>query len=207
MKIAVCITTTPNRTDLFGKTFLKVVENSQEYVSYKIYNDVNYEGIAKAKNKCLAQCDGYDYVFLLDDDIYPTDVNWVQKYIDSGLNHAMYIFGRTFKEEGQNYRSFDLPRGCMLFFTRHCIDTAGGFDEDFIKWGYEHAELSRRIFNRGLTPAPYIDILDSHGLFYAFDQYQDNISSVSQRDRAEGIKNNKPLFDATVNSNTFKPYK
>jgi hypothetical protein len=95
----------------------------------------------------------------------------------------------------------------MLFFTRHCINTAGGFDERFQGWGYEHAELSRRIYNMDLTPAPYLDIRDSKGLFYSHDEHFSCKSSVPNDKRAEGIIINQPLFAETINSNKFIPYK
>lgn len=213
MKIVIGITTTKNREKLFAETFLRLVENTPDNVSYKIYRDDKYEGIAIAKNKCLAKCmaDNPDYVFLLDDDIYSLDSAWIYKYINSDLNHAMYIFYRQpISTPGASvfpptYAEYALPRGCMLFFTRHCIDVAGGFDERFIKWGYEHAELSHRIYNMGLTPAPYIDIPDSRGLFYSHDEHHTCRSSVSDAVRAEGIRNNKLLFDQK--SNKFIPYK
>lgn len=211
MKIAVGITTTPNRIELFGNTFLKLVENSPKSFSFKIFNDENYEGIAQAKNKCLAMCmeTDPDYVIILDDDIYPLVKNWHLPYIESGLHHAMYIFDRDSGQKFSNgtYKEYVLPRGCLLFFTRYCIDTAGGFDERFKGWGYDHAELSRRIFNMELTPAPYIDIPNSTGLFYSHDEHKTCQSSVSNTNRLRGIKNNQALFNETQHSNQFVNYK
>lgn len=207
MKIAICITTTPNRKELFAQSFLHLVENTREDVSYKIYNDENYEGIAKAKNKCLAMCDGFDFVFLLDDDIFSLDKSWTDEYINSGLEHAMYIFDRELQERTQKYFSYELPRGCMLFLTRKVIDTAGGMDEDFAVWGYEHAEYSRRIFNMGLTPAPFIDIPNVIDLFYSYDKWQSCKSSVNDDQRRQSIPHNYQLYQQKFYSKEFKPYK
>ena len=207
MNIAICVTTTPNRKELFAQSFLKLVENTPANVSYKIYNDVNYEGIAKAKNKCLAMAEGFDFVFLLDDDIFPLDKSWISEYVNSGLEHAMYIFDRTLQERTEKYFSYDLPRGCMLFLTRKAIDMAGGMDENFKVWGYEHAEYSRRIYNMGLTPAPFIDRPNSIDLFYSYDRWHACKSSVSEGQRMQAITANYKLYEQNLNSKEFKPYK
>ncbi|MFA6087477.1 glycosyltransferase family 2 protein [Mucilaginibacter sp.] len=209
MKICIGITTTKNREKLFAETFVRLVENTPVNVSYKVYRDDKYEGIAIAKNRCMAKCmeNAPDFIVLLDDDIYSLDIDWVYKYIESGLNHAMYIFDRPVVTQESNYTEYALPRGCMLFFTRHCIETAGGFDERFIKWGYEHAELSQRIYNMGLIPAPFIDISDSKGLFYSHDEHATCKSSVVDADRVTGIRHNKPLYEASILNNKFIPYK
>lgn len=215
MKIVIGITTTKNREKLFAETFSKLVENTPVNVSYKIYRDDNYEGIAVAKNRCLAKCmrDNPDYVVLLDDDIYSLNPDWIYKYIASGLNHAMYIFDRQpISTPGASvfpatYAEYSLPRGCMLFFTRHCIETAGGFDERFKGWGYEHAELSRRIYNMDLTPARYLDVPGSSGLFYSHDEHNTCQSSVGDVVRIAGIRHNEPLYKETILSNTYIPYK
>lgn len=207
MKIAIAVTTTPNRKQLFEQSFKHLVENTPNEVSYKIYLDEKQEGIAKAKNKCLALCDGFDFVFLLDDDVFALNKEWVELYCNSGLEHAMYIFDRQLLSETSQYKAYELPRGCMLFLTRKAIDTAGGMDEDFKVWGYEHAEYSRRIFNMGLTPAPFIDISNSNGLFYSYDQYGSCKSSVSDNDRMQSIPTNYNLYQQKFYSKEFKPFK
>jgi len=206
-RIAVCITTTPNRKQLFEQSFKHLRENTPNDVSYKIYLDEKYEGIAKAKNKCLAMCDGFDFVFLLDDDIFALDKSWTDEYINSGLEHAMYIFDRRLLIKSEQYFSYDLPRGCMLFLTRKAIDTAGGMDEDFKVWGYEHAEYSRRIFNMGLTPAPFIDIPNVIDLFYSYDKWQACKSSVSDSQRMQSIPANYHLYQQKYYSKEFKPFR
>lgn len=207
MNIAVCITTTPNRKDLFDESFFCLRENSPDNVDFIVYNDESYEGIAKSKNKCLSMCDGYDFAFLLDDDVYAIDKNWIYTYINSGLEHAMYIFDRQLIAVTSQYNAYDLPRGCMLFLTRKAINIAGGLDESFEKWGYEHAEYSRRIFNMGLTPSPFIDIPTSRGLFYSYDENYACESSVSNSDRRNCIPINAALYESKLNSKEFKSYK
>lgn len=164
-------------------------------------------GIAKVKNKCLELLEGCDHIFCSDDDIYPLQTDWWKPYVHGSPQHACYIFGREKLWQEPDYVAYDLPRGCFLYFTKHCLQTAGGYDERFATYSYEHAELSRRIFNMGLTPAPYIDVPNSKGLFYSHDEELTTRSSLPANERYKHIKQNKKYFELTKNSNKFIPYK
>ncbi len=164
------------------------------------------QGISIAKNKCLELLEDNDHIFLVDDDIYPLNDIWIGKYVFSNLQHACYIFDRKLLSWEPNYHVYDLPRGCLLYFTKRCIEIAGGFDTNFTNC-YEHAELSRRIFNMGLTPAPYIDIPNSAGLFYSHDEQGTGQSSFDPHTRGKAIRSNKQYWEETKLSNQFIPYK
>lgn len=164
-------------------------------------------GIAKVKNKCLSLLEGCDHIFLIDDDIYALHEKWWQPYVHGTPQHACYIFGREELWQEPDYIAYDLPRGCLLYFTNHCVKTCGGYDEKFNVYGFEHPALSRRIFNMGLTPAPYIDVPNSKGLFYSHDEELTTRSSLPANERYKHIKENKKYFELTQNSNKFIPYK
>lgn len=164
-------------------------------------------GIAVVKNKCLELLEGCEYIFLSDDDFYPLNDNWWWEYIKSDLQHACYVFDRPYIYKDTFISSYELPRGVLLYFTKKCIQAAGGFDTKFELYGYDHAELSRRIFNMGLTPAPYIDVSNSKGLFYSHDEQSTVMSSLRAPERIIALRQNKKYFEQTVNSNQFVPYK
>jgi hypothetical protein len=208
MKIGIAVTTTPNRENAFEQWYRNYDLFCPEIPLY-IHNDTEYKGIAYSKNKCLTHLidTGCTHLFLFDDDCFPVKKDWCVPYITSQLKHACYIFDRQMIFNGPGYKAYELPRGCMLYFTRECVEKAGGFDTKFEKWGFEHAELSRRIYNMGITPASYIDIPDSRGLFYSHDEHFTIQSSVSPGDRARLIPQNRKYFEETVNSNTFISYK
>ena len=163
-------------------------------------------GISVVKNKCIQLLDGCDHLVLADDDIHPIDANWASWYTYSNLQHACYIFDRKLLWAEPDYKAYELPRGCLLYFTRRCIEIAGGFDTNFTSM-YEHAELSRRIFNMKLTPAPYIDIVNSKGLFYSHDEQCTAQSSFDPYERSKAIRANKKYWEETKLSNQFIPYK
>lgn len=164
-------------------------------------------GIAVVKNKCLELLEDCSDVFLSDDDIYPKHLSWWIDYVQSPLSHACYIFNREKLWSEPDYVSYALPRGCLLYFTKRCTEIAGGFDTNFNVYGYDHAELSRRIFNMKLTPARYIDIPFSKGIFYSHDEQATARSSMTPGQRSGYIKANKKYFDETFLSNKFIPYK
>lgn len=163
-------------------------------------------GISKVKNKCIQLLEDCEHIFIVDDDIYATDPNWATWYTHSNLQHACYIFDRKMLWKEPDYIAYELPRGCLLYFTKRCIEKAGGFDTNFTGM-YEHAELSRRIFNMKMTPAPYIDIPFSKGLFYSHDEQNTAQSSFDAYERHKAIRENKKYWEETKLSNTFIPYK
>lgn len=164
-------------------------------------------GIAIVKNKCIELLEDCDHIFLVDDDIYPMERGWAIHYTFSNLQHACYIFDRKMLWKEPDYVAYNLPRGCLLYFTKHCIQKAGGFDTGFKTYGYDHAELSRRIFNMKMTPSAYIDVPDSHGLFYAHDEQLTVSSCLPGAERSRCILANKKHFNETIFNNSFIPYK
>lgn len=176
------------------------------------YPDADYRfeqqaGIAVAKNKCLELLEDCDHIFLVDDDINPVRKDWWRIYVDSGLNHAMYIFERRIFYKEPTYTSYELPRGCMLYFKKICLEVVGGMDPFFKIWGFEHANLSRRIHNAGLIPAPFIDVPNSYMMFWSRDEAGIQQSSVSTKQRLENMHQNKGYYETTINSKEFIPYK
>ena len=172
-------------------------------------------GIAGAKNKCLELLDDCDYVFLFDDDTWPKADNWWQPYIDSGVHHLSFTFDRlvngalngngVFKtEDGLKYHYN--PCGCVLFFTRECIEAVGGFNIGFGQYGNEHVDLSVRAYNAGMVPHPFMDVVNSIQLFHSLDYLSRVKSSVKNR---TGINKTRSLIGKAGKlpyQTTFEPF-
>lgn len=207
MKIAICITTR-NRPEAFARTYANwlmhlpadakifVVDDCSD--KQYVYADFRFSeraGIPKAKNKCfeLAYKWGADYIFLSDDDCFPIVDNWFLPYIESGINHLCYTFtsgwegtpswSKPIIKNGFNIHT--LGCGCMMFFTRKCLDIVGGFDEAFGLGKYEHAEMSRRIHNAGLTPHKFMDVIGSELLFHSMDKHGEVVRTFTNEEQTK----------------------
>ena len=229
-KIAICITTR-NRPNLLKESLVNWLEfkptNSDVYVvddasdiDHRMwgYRFETQQGIAKAKNKCIELAEGYDYVFLCDDDVYPKVQGWEKHYIESGLNHMALTFEKNHKGvhyspsvrkngEWEGYPTYDAPNGCMLFLTNKAIETAGGMRPEFWIWGFEHVEYSQRIHLLGLTPHPYIDVPNSLELFHVCDFYQEVKSSIPIHVKRESGQHNLKVWKKLGGKAEFVPYK
>lgn len=171
-------------------------------------------GISVAKNKCLELLDDCEHIFLFDDDCYPIVKDWHIPYITSGINHLSFTFdklingkpnGNRLINKWKGFNIFANPCGCMVYFTKKCLEVAGGFNTVYNRYGFEHADLSIRIHNLKLTPFKYMDVQDSLSLFRSLD-YEASISS-SVHNRLELINSNKKIFNQMQTSREFVPYK
>lgn len=215
---AIAVTTTPNRTEVFAEWYRHYLEFCKGIPLY-IHTDYEYKGVAYSKNKCIAALydAGVEHLFLFDDDLFIKSGVFLERYANSGLNHACWNYDKKVIEFGiqaiasppkyspilKEYVVLDKPNGCMLYVRRGIIDIVGGFDTDFIGYGYDHPNWSDRIYNNGMMPARYIDIPNSSELF----QMADCESSFSYETRASTIPLNAELYQSKINSKDFKPYK
>lgn len=217
MKIAIAITT-HNRNDVLDKSleyFKKYKSKDSDIIIVDDASTIPYPnsdyyftenvGISVAKNKCIELTQNYDYIFLFDSDCYPIKAGFEKAYIDSGLEHAMYIFtdfangsklnDTSIIRRNDKYIEYSHPRGCMMFYSRKALDLAGGMRPQLQRWGYEHGELSDRIFNLNLAPSPYCDIVNSSEYIYSLDEHLEVKSTTEGIDRRKCITANKRVYD------------
>lgn len=180
-------------------------------------------GIAAAKNKCLELAEdwGADHIFLFDSDCWPKRSGWEKPYIASKEPHLMYMFTK-FATDGPNghnltdcveiYRdseivAFSHVRGCMLYVDAKILPVVGGFDERYGKAMFEHTDYSNRIHNNALTKFRVMDVAGSSDLIYSMDEHREAASSITVTERQIGLRNNRPLYAASLTSTEFKPYR
>ena len=89
-----------------------------------------------------------------------------------------------------------------MFCTRHCIDTVGGFDTHF-KNKYEHTSMSQRIFNAGLTPYAFMDVVGSDKLIYSMDEFNEIERSFTHREMQDNLKSGYEYFNKQRNSSAY----
>ena len=219
--------TTHNRSQQFNKTYSVIRELAPLGAKIVVVDDCSASpvpeatyrfnenvGIARAKNKCLELLQDCDHIFLFDDDTYPTSPDWYKPYIESGEPHLMYIFADFKTGQGRlndttvlysdsKIIAYSHPRGCMLYLTKEALRAVGGMRPEFGKWGYEHPDLSNRIFNKGLTRFRFMDVVGSEKLFYSGDEHRSVNSSVSDGQRSQMVNKNKPLYEAYYYSDDY----
>ena len=211
--ISICITTR-NRAESFALVLAQIEKHTKcEYqlvvvddASDRQYCSVDWRfservGIPAVKNKCL-ELAKYDHIFLFDDDTYPIVDEWYLPYINSGKQHLCFTFLTSFKrKEGFKYHT--LGNGCMLYVTRKCIDTIGGFDWNYGLGKYEHVDFSRRIFNAGFTESIFIDVDDSSKLLYCMDQKKEIERSFDKVEMSTLLQSGGAHFRKNRNSKEF----
>jgi len=145
------------------------------------YKSMDRLGIAKVKNigiNILSQrnCDHY---FLFDDDAFQIKYGWEELYIQTaaqnGVHHLMHQFPLPVEFQIQRNDNgiceYTQCSGMMLYFTRHAIETIGGYRKSFGIYGFEHAELSLRSNYAGLQPGwgAYISPEKTREYIYSID--------------------------------------
>lgn len=183
---------------------LVIVDDASEFTfPGATFSFAERAGLSVVKNKCLQLLEDCTDIFIIDDDVCPIKPEWWEIYTKSGLNHACYTFNRTARHVSEDYIEYKEPNGCLLYFKKICLETIGGWDTDFKGYGFEHLNVSDRIFNAGLTPARYIDARRALTAFAMIE----TASTFTSSERRATIPLNKKLYLANYNSKEFKPYK
>lgn len=172
------------------------------------------QGIANAKNHCLrllmADPD-IQHLFLFDDDCHPTAYEWWKPYVESGEHHLAYLHdnlnpaAHTVIYDDGTIQAVERGTACMLYFTRKCIETVGGFRPEFGRWSFEHDDLSHRIMNAGLTRYPYQGLSRQWGI-WNLDEYEHGMSSITKAERDPLRPANKLLFEQHRWDSDYVPY-
>lgn len=213
MKIGIGVTAYKRHTDEW--CIDKIKSYAPKGSKFIVVKDI--KGIALAKNMCLEELDKCDHIFLFDSDTYPKNEFWYLPYISSGINHLSFTFShlvngatngnRKLEKEYNELNVYQNPSGCMLYLTKQCIDTVGGFDEAYGGYSYEHVDYSRRIYNAGLTPYPFMDVKNSLELLHSMDYHREVKSSLHPIERLKYISKNRELYYNNINSKEYKEYK
>lgn len=199
-----------------AEAILLIVDDASDKPYPGAYRFETRQGIAKAKNKCieLLMDAGCTDLFLSDDDCFPVRADWYEPYLINSQPHLSFTFthlkdgrknGRVKVGDELDYQWFADPCGCMLYVRAEVINKVGGFDTDFLYWGYEHVEFSRRVYNAKLTRRPYMDVKDSERYWFSYDK--DQKVTTSAPDKGLYIDSNRKKFQDKINDSHFKNYR
>jgi len=131
-------------------------------------------GVGRSKNKCLRYLlsQGYDYIFIAEDDVYIKDPEVFEKYIEAskktGIQHFNFSQHGVMNKEGFTNSGSPNPRkvidygdirvplfphcvGAFSFYTRKCLEQVGLIDEAFFN-AAEHVDHTYKIIKEGMHP-------------------------------------------------------
>ena len=135
-----------------------------------------------------------------------TDYNEGIEYIDAGSKCGPDKVLIHQKSSQIHHVAYSHARGVMLYFHNECLQKVGGYDPIFGRWGFEHADLSDRIYNAGLTRYRYMDVKDSNKLFYCADEHQAVKSTTWDAERRKWIDRNQQIYLSRKGLQIYVPY-
>src|SRR5690606_30050466 len=185
-------------------SYERYTESLFVHEEYDLYRFETRAGIPRVKNKCfeMAYEWGADHIFAFDDDCYPIKHGWADAYINSGCAHLSYTF-LSITRRWHHFKFHRTSNGCMLYFKRICLDVVGGMDTNYGIGKFEHADLSRRIYNAGLTPHPYMDIKGSDKYFHSMDYHNEVTRTMTDKEQAVQFKSHIEYFNSKEKSKEY----
>jgi GT2 family glycosyltransferase len=179
-------------------------ESGCNHFSYTWYDDLNYHEILDTYVK-------YKYCLKIDDQITEysekLDITHIRiKNVREG-RPASYSY-EEYEETFYNIKVHKNPHGVMLYISKKCIETIGGFNTEYGLYGGEHSDFSTRVFNCGLNPfGKNLDVDGSDQYFYALDRIKKVQSTISMKWKLENDERITSLLDMNKNSTKFINYK
>lgn len=215
MNVGIGITTTPSRSHMLQEC-LENIEKRTKVSNLYVFNDIDYRGVAYAKNMCLKNLKHNSYIFLFDDDCFPIDSNWMDYLIDcfdyTGEHHFLFLNDKLhhpMKESNHvGITKYKECGGVFMALTSRALNTVGYMDSEYKGWGFEHAGWSNRVYKHGLNSAPYLMPNKLPVMLYAYDYNKKIESSISNEEKQKNYQHNMKVFQRElVEHNTYKPFK
>lgn len=136
----------------------------------------NNRGMHYNKNRLLTALQDCDYICIMDDDLYPRSPNWIEYYMNgfesTGYNYFCYKTGRMNKFTQVKYPKCTILlshgyQGNLLWYTKKVLEVCGGFDNEYVGYGYGTTQFSMRIIQAGLAhPDAYADVMEGKFAIY-----------------------------------------
>jgi hypothetical protein len=113
------------------------------------------KGVAGNKNRALHALKDNDVIFLFEDDLVPIKRGWLDLYAEAlnetgmkHLNHSSLIHRdkllKTIRFDKFTMCIYEKVAAQLMVFTKEVVHKVGAFDERYGKFGFEHADYTRR---------------------------------------------------------------
>ena len=164
------------------------------------------KGIAYNKNRLLKYLEKNDVIFLAEDDIIFLKEGWIDLYLKAievtGYQHFNFIVSayqkfitRTIPYEGITLGDTGpYVNGVLMVITKECLQKVGGFDIRYLKYGYEHADYSKRCKSAKIYTEFHIHVMEAS----PYVGWLPSISCISEEEKKQYIAYNAKLFHGTT---------
>ena len=216
-------------SSLDPKKYLRLVINDGEqdlsnlkHAIHSVNTPKPKSGVGKAKNLAIKKLMdiGYDYIFLLEDDIVIKNEEVFEKYIEasklSGIQHFNFAFHgndnylpdgseavKMKVEYSKNCAICLYPNvyGALSFYTRKCIEECGYMDEYYYN-ALEHVDHTNKIIQKNMHPPFrwFADIANSSK--YISEQDSSHSGSTIRKDQ-NWVQNFHNMADYFAKQNGF----
>lgn len=175
-----------------------------------VFHDKEMKGPAYARNQCLRHLydQGCDYIFLFDDDTYPTMDNWEEYFIDQasefGVNYMAIpeYFKTGFKGSFGEMVLWDGACGCFIYQTRFCLEIIGGYNNEYVKYGLEDAARSKRALKAGMTGDPDYFYFPLRGIAYIYSEDIYGVTAIqnlTMEEKLSYVRKNQRTYEKEIN--------
>lgn len=181
-----------------------------------VYTDTERKGPARARNKVLSHFKDYDHIFVFDDDCFPTFEGWEKYLIEQFEKHNIFWAGipnfpvMEVKHSEDEMLWLDGCCGCFQYFSRKALETIGGYNTAYDRYGYEDAAVRERAIKAGLTGKYPFPAFPIRGLsyIYSMDIFHDNPTpNIDTPEKRRLIEINHPRYvEEVTGSQVFYPY-
>ena len=166
------------------------------------------KGISYNKNRLLKCLESNDVIFIAEDDIIFLKEGWINLYLKAievtGYQHFNYIvpdyrklITRTIPYEGITLGDTGpYVNGVLMVTTKECLQKVGGFDEAYKKYGYEHADYTKRCKAARIYPDFHIHVMEAS----PYIQWLPSVSCLSEEEKKQYIAYNAKIFNAPIKS-------
>ena len=147
-----------------------------------------------------------DIIFLLDDDLFPTESGWEKEWIEATerFGHVNYMIPKFFAERVVSGDMTSASPGLATGFfgpligcTRKACSYVGYFDVRFGRWGFEHVDFTHRFTRCGFGGVPPEQNCRNQQLYIVLStgvDLFDRVSTVSSDDKIQLAEKTREFY-------------
>lgn len=168
-----------------------------------IYTDHEKKGPGYARNQCLKHFKDYDYVFLFDDDCKPTRRGWEEYLIKHAIANDVHFMclpnifeNQIIEQKGEMYYWCG-GTGCFTLFSKKALETLGGYNTSYQRYGWEDTAIRHRAKKAGLTGSIEGFAFPLRGIGYIYSEditHQNPTPNMTQEEKQFCIELNRAEY-------------